>query len=79
MSTSCPGHVPEYDESVNETYCALCLERLPNKKNITHGDAPWGNSTGYYLNRAQLFARVAICLALASIICAAIAIWLVVS
>lgn len=23
-------HKPEYDSSVNETYCALCLERLPN-------------------------------------------------
>lgn len=23
-------HIPEYDEAVNETYCAMCLERLPN-------------------------------------------------
>lgn len=31
---ACPNvrcnHEPEYDSSVNETYCILCLERLPN-------------------------------------------------
>lgn len=27
-------HEPEYDSSVNETYCILCLERLPNAPNV---------------------------------------------
>lgn len=27
---SCTTHIPEYDASVNETYCQVCLERLPN-------------------------------------------------
>ena len=25
------NHEPEYDSSVNETYCIICLERLPNE------------------------------------------------
>ena len=32
---ACPNvsckHEPEYDSSVNETYCIICLERLPNE------------------------------------------------
>lgn len=31
VGRSCPPHKPEYDESVNETYCANCMERLPNQ------------------------------------------------
>ena len=27
---SCSTHIPEYDATVNETYCQVCLERLPN-------------------------------------------------
>ena len=27
----CPPHDPEYDETVNETYCSRCLTRLPNQ------------------------------------------------
>lgn len=31
VGTNCPPHEPEYDESVNETYCSKCLARLPNQ------------------------------------------------
>lgn len=35
VAGSCPPHDPEYDETVNETYCQKCLERLPNARS-TH-------------------------------------------
>lgn len=34
-------HKPEYDSSVNETYCSLCLERLPNASKTSAFEKSW--------------------------------------
>lgn len=31
IGATCPPHDPEYDESVDETYCSKCLTRMPNQ------------------------------------------------
>lgn len=36
----CYRHDPEYDETVDETYCRNCLERLPNQLEKVHAGFP---------------------------------------
>ena len=59
-------HRPLYDEAVNETYCELCLERLPNESRpiLEHTwwaawmDQPLWLRTLAYLGAGAIIARV---------------------